>query len=1536
MATITAKTGSNTPLNVLDPETWVGGVVPGPADIAVFPHHPYAQSFYIPDAISSIVLPYASYIFPWGSELDGQVRLRLYGNTGFSSTSGSLLFKPYGSFKNYVKVDYRFMTGTTTNTYLHSCSLDRSYTNTTCSVVPGNNWIISGSIEGDDNYAFGYIGNALGQLIPFTASAPASGAMQGPLMYELTGSQQWAVGTVRMGDHNQFVIKNTAKLLLTTGSTPSVDFFTNTANWSSIIVQDSATIEVSSSLQNNVQAQANSGIYLNTAANNYVLISGSANYSSSVTTAQATAGTSHIDLQDTSGFDIGDWISVQSDINYIGRMNVSGSTTSSFTSTGNILNPTGSAYSKSIGHIDFFTTGTPETDEVVRIEKISGSRVYVSKRLGYQGYIHQNLGTFTYKQFAETFKRPVEYYSGSKRVLLVETNHHAFKAGDWVGTDEGVFRVFQTNTYLTQSKFVDFTNPQTQALQEFCKSPYAFSGSGYSGATAGPTYQDQLFSYQYIATGSRNGKYSFFLNSASLSTASNATVQTYLRGNFFISGSWFKEGEIELSGSLIQDFTKYSGSLNESIGLVWPVKPSQREDYQLHVVSYGDTAYPRENNAFGVRGDGTIYYCVDGSTDSNRDGFIILSGSNKRDFYNDNDFYNILPSSSFSAIGTEVSLKVRVQGGYTELFANGVFLGKWCSLHDSGGVSVQLRRFASLFSVSIKNLYDLIILDTEEEISSAQDLREAGLMETHAANKTVKWWATEVEDEMGHRNLVWEYWRTKGQTGIMPYLHSFTFGHNTINTCQTYLTAYQNSRFLNFNPQYEYGFTAPVNMTASVAGLNHLTVDLGTSVTFDTIGISPAIGNSLSEYGNNGAPYFANYMRQIKFEVSDTPDSWQEVYATQDDLRISAGSSAIRYYTLPSGSVTKRFIRYHNAGGDRSAEFSGLSLFGVYNFQSASGYLPNTQNQIKLRSVKNIRVGDSIMFWSKQYGSSVRGITQTADGSSWGNQLNTNLVQSTTIVNNLLSGSYYTPAVSGSSYKVTGGYKRSYDIIAISGSVVTLDRPVTEDYLSRGTIVMKTDRGTVSLKKNVFNDRCGVYSTSAYNQLKLQNASIEGQIVWYSTITQQNTPTYIAKIEDIGCDWGQDSTNSFVNMGLFRNIVTAAGISITAGRTQDRLPAPVIVYNTFQRLAYNETVYYSPCNYGVYNHNTFSHMNDGILYSNPGSGVFPQWIRKKTYIKNNFFDCYKIPNQFYANINDDGIMSNIIWTGNVILSVSHNYGNRYISYTLVPSANQPYTPAYFMQHYAHNAFAPASSNGRCTIITTTGENISQGVLVKNSPVFNEPFIAIGNINTTYTIIRKDRDWYNMIFPHADKTPAVAYYHQTSDLGCIFNVNNQCDVTFDLSFDYKSSPAMKYSYNPTYPLHYDTNFYVPSILLIDENQQVLDKHIDGFRSLSPVGISYNKTLNLAPGIYSLVFAWAPPYYTNLGVVGVSYKNMNFKLLTEDVNNITVTKNTWDMHRMLEDQTLYQIENYRPDRIGAKTVSKVVNNVATTTKFNNVRI
>ena len=123
---------------------------------------------------------------------------------------------------------------------------------------------------------------------------------------------------------------------------------------------------------------------------------------------------------------------------------------------------------------------------------------------------------------------------------------------------------------------------------------------------------------------------------------------------------------------------------------------------------------------------------------------------------------------------------------------------------------------------------------------------------------------------------------------------------------------------------------------------------------------------------------------------------------------------------------------------------------------------------------------------------------------------------------------------------------------------------------------------------------------------------------------------------------------------------------------------------------------------------------------------------------------------------------------------------------------------------------------------------------------------------------------------------------------------------------------------------------------NDNYVVLDDDSLNFKSITETAIAYNKTFNLKPGIYSLVFAWNMPYYSQIGLNALSYKNMNFSILTNDVNNVNVTKNTWDIYRLLENDSLNQVEYLRPNTIGSSTVNRIVNNAATTTRFNNVRI
>ena len=75
MATITAVTSSfiGDSLNVLDPNTWVGGVVPGPGDTAVFPHRNSTYYNATQTTNSSSFLYFHPYQGPWeGSSQPGE------------------------------------------------------------------------------------------------------------------------------------------------------------------------------------------------------------------------------------------------------------------------------------------------------------------------------------------------------------------------------------------------------------------------------------------------------------------------------------------------------------------------------------------------------------------------------------------------------------------------------------------------------------------------------------------------------------------------------------------------------------------------------------------------------------------------------------------------------------------------------------------------------------------------------------------------------------------------------------------------------------------------------------------------------------------------------------------------------------------------------------------------------------------------------------------------------------------------------------------------------------------------------------------------------------------------------------------------------------------------------------------------------------------------------------------------------------------------------------------------------------------------
>ena len=257
MATITAKHTSGSVYNVLDPNNWIGGVVPGPNDIAVFPAQSIRAYPNQPLATTNAV-PYT----PW----TGFQTLTVNTTAGFPR-SGSFYCFPelMQDVMLPVKIDYQ---STSSVTFI-SCSIDHSYrewryanTHSYTEKFPGDNPVAIGDLRASNIYWYRGYGGA-------TASANPSNWQN---CYELTGSATWSVARIDLNYACDFTVKDTAQLnMFATSSTSG--YINILGSFSGIKLLDRMTFNATGSW--NTATSSINGIVSNGIASTYVIISGS-------------------------------------------------------------------------------------------------------------------------------------------------------------------------------------------------------------------------------------------------------------------------------------------------------------------------------------------------------------------------------------------------------------------------------------------------------------------------------------------------------------------------------------------------------------------------------------------------------------------------------------------------------------------------------------------------------------------------------------------------------------------------------------------------------------------------------------------------------------------------------------------------------------------------------------------------------------------------------------------------------------------------------------------------------------------------------------------------------------------------------------------------------------------------------------------------------------------------------------------------------------------------------------------------------------
>ena len=1131
MATITAVTSSvmGEYLNVLDPTTWVGGVVPGEGDTAVFPAKPFA--YYRNSGDSTAPYNY-NYLHPLLTPWTGSNMIKKDGAGDYITDEVKILWTtlssiklpniysgsyyvtmwPYISPDNMIKINF---SGSNGSTLAYHNEIDESY----------RKWIskkpyqeISGSPM-DHDHPDG-LAPAIGSFY-YNANHVIAGLNQ----YELTGSGEWVVDHIDMNRYTDFKIKNDAKLYLSDAGSGNayIDIVTG---YCALQIYDQSQIIVSGAYGSTEQTNSYPGIYCQNKTGFALIVSGSSNYSSSFVSESTSTGDVELKVDNPNAFGPGDIVSIQTDAD-INQYNFPGNTSlRTYTNaqykghffTGSILD-----------EVDPGNIPTPD-DEWTKIVTQSNGVAITEKILSRHGSVDHEVGSYSYDSYVQTFKDSnVSKYSGNYKVIAVDSIHKSYARGENIIINNKSYNIKAVSKILTQSLMADFTKENIEPKDIFLSLDNMMTGSGanqytYAGDASVYYKYSEYYNknFQWITGSSFYNEYQdqncFYLNSSSLKTYGpnpyNSTrYDTYLASVGFLTGAsshWF-DGEIEISASVANTLLNavdydsavgfgtfhphaYRGGGDTNFTQInFPVQATKGFEYEQWGFSskYGLGHRPIRESNYGwmmpfdsVNGSQKDQFKEGGQLKDHHDRFAGLnfpcnytgSGGSFSIKLDRNDRYN-----KFSFKDNKTDYKV-----YHESFSDPV---------SDGAVSVFIEHWAKIYSISIKHRYQTLLLDTTDSFSDHDKITDAGLLYAHAQGKTIDHIGTEIADPLGYEHIGWrEYYEKRGKTSFRPYMQGVTYNAASYNNGTLY-TGEPNSSFRPFQKHenwFPYYFTSQWTNAAS-----EVTFDLGAPTTFDAIGYQ-IMGSVYGEgsrttttYGSGGYPTNLRFSYTLdhstNFSDANTASFWGDA-SGRPDYRTSTGVAGIRYFT-GSNAVTAQVIRIQNAGHSKL----GVAGCDYGNISFHLGQSGSSRHQIELKSTTNWKVGDMVYFYNPNEPGS-----NSSVGPS-GNYVSYFLANQTANYKTLTADQLEAGSV--------GGFKTFYEITAIDRTTnrITLDRDPAYNRLYKGTIVLKANRGNVKfdsahpgLNKNGCKLRLYGNNVSAY----IKNAMFTaGQIYKYASNT---------------------------------------------------------------------------------------------------------------------------------------------------------------------------------------------------------------------------------------------------------------------------------------------------------------------------------------------------------------------------------------------------------------------------------------------------
>ena len=1443
MATIIANPSNGNILNVLDPSTWVGGVVPGPNDIAQFP----AQS-----QITAINRPYTDGYF-LGTTYEE--RIIVDSTSNFPNESGSFYIHSNTTGDIEVKINY---TGSDPNEFF-SCSIDPEYTDRIKYQNSGS-WPHDILFRAGDN----------------------SGVWRGYNEYELTGSGVWHVGQVQMNTRVKFTIKDDAHLKLDGSSViyPNINF--DLSSVGKLYILDQANIEVTGST-----SRARAGIWMLDRDNCTVIISGSENFSSSYLSSAASAGDTLVRVDNPTSFGPKDYISITEPWDITQRASISSSGDINLWYQGEDYN-----YKEHSWHgyqlNGWYYDGKME-DELARVHSVSGSHLLISKLHAKEGAIHEDLGLYDYNTFVETFGETPPVFTGNKRVVLVSSFHKDFKPNTTLIVSESICNILYSSKYLSQSQFIDFTTGTTRPEEVFAWDSKMNTGSGLTVGTINTDREDYWLD-QIWTTSSYNGLNCFRIHHEQCVNPSSP--RTYM--NLMVSGTFLQEYEVTVSGSTLRDNGNGDGFLGVGVG----GHPTFR-----NTITRADT---RTSTYYSL---GWIpWLTLDGKYSlyhNQAPGDYNKVQIDNNDYWEENDFIiqdwtlkddlSLNPSASFE-------LKITQKDGLYRTYFNNFQTSEFIRNLAPSPLWVGLHRFSSLYNINIKEWKELLILDTEDEFTQGDPIIEGGLIYTHDSTHKISNLGNAIKDARGYRNILWEWNYTKGKTSLLPYQH------NVVASNQADYTP--GLQYINSPGQYMWGAqlafqAAPRPWSFSMGHLGagyFITYDLNQSITFDTFAIQYVLEYRDDEVNNR--------IYNIRLDVSDDGENWTTVKAAANDDRYFPGIQTLRRFALDSGPTTARFVRYYSEGSVRSTENDHL-FFGLYNTNGQG-------NTIELYDASNFKVGDKILFWSKQLNSELRKEDQPDAFIDW-------------------------PLITGVSTGITtnedvaGGLVLYHEITAIDGNIITLDRQVEYYHLNKNTVVLKLNLGNINFIGNHIN-RNNLYANRSdggplnmsiknANWTHLAEASAFYMInnywghpliienCFFNTQTGDQTAIYAGSLwkNNYSLNSGADNimrgyytfTPQTQYCFNYHSYNRQTFYEYLEGGTTDK-----VCYNFNVTRGHSAGAIYRPMDNNISFSENGNQAADLIIKNNYMGGLTYGWylpystadfsIPRRMQVYDNYVDA----TSGFRGWNPNGYQDELILIQNHIES---------------PKFSRDWD--YFGVSNNYRSYGSFIGWGGLR----TGRSF--GLYLSNNPDLNKPSILIGGYQ--YYVLTHEKDHYRVYIGGSANEP----FTQQNTLNlfkCTFKISSEMDVKIQLSFDYKLDIFLKHalgsnsSAGDVAQQRHGKNWTQPHIVLFDKQMNVI-KHLGSFSSIHWDTVSVDEILTLTPNTYILAIVHHTHYaaawrHTKL----MDYKNMDLNLLATDTSDIVVYNNNFDVHKMfISRQGL--TDSYTKGSLGPNSVVRTSNNL-----------